>query len=109
MAISVERDHRREKRVERALRYATRLTAFASYAAALAVAYVLFAPLLWKDDAAGTATVAPPPEPRLTTVRRGDTLGLVAARNGISVARLLALNPELQPLGLEPRQRLRVS
>ncbi|HYY76676.1 MAG TPA: LysM domain-containing protein [Gaiellaceae bacterium] len=108
MAISVGRAHRRNEWGEQGLRYATRLTAFCAYAAAVAFAYVLFAPLLWSDDAAGTATVAPPPEPQLTTVRRGDTLASVAARNGISVARLLALNPDLEPLGLEPRQKLRV-
>jgi LysM repeat protein len=109
MAISVGRVQRQNEGTEQGLRYATRMTALAAYAAAVAVAYVLLAPLLWSDGAAGTATVAPPPEPRLITVQQGDTLAGVAARNGISVARLLALNPDLQPLGLEPRQRLRIT
>jgi hypothetical protein len=108
MAISVGRVPERHERTERAFRFVTRLAAFAAYAAAVAVAFALFAPAFRSDGAAGTAPAARPPPPELTTVRRGETLELVAARNGISVARLLALNPELEPLGLEPRQKLRV-
>ncbi|MGH3114421.1 MAG: hypothetical protein ACRDOP_13250 [Gaiellaceae bacterium] len=59
MAISVGRVHRRTARAEQALRYGARLTAFVAYATAVAVAYVLFAPLLRSDGAAGT-TLTPP-------------------------------------------------
>ncbi len=107
MAVSVGRVQRRTARVERALRYGARLTAVVAYASAVAVAYVLFAPLLRGDVDSGTS-LAPPPDPRLTVVRQGETLADVAARHGISVARLLALNPDLRPLGLEPYRTLRV-
>ncbi|MGH3006915.1 MAG: LysM peptidoglycan-binding domain-containing protein [Gaiellaceae bacterium] len=106
MAITVERVPHRQERAEQVLRYGTRLVAGAAYGAAVAGAVVLFAPL-FRSEPARTVTFTPP-EPELTTVRRGETLDLVAARNGISVARLLALNPDVQPLGLEPRQKLRV-
>lgn len=108
MAISVGRMPHRHDRAEQLPRYGTRLAAAGAYGAAVAVAFVLFAPLLARGESAGTVTVTPPPKPQLTTVRRGETLAAVAARNGISVGRLLALNPDVQPLGLEPRQKLRV-
>jgi LysM repeat protein len=107
MAITVERVPQRQERAEQVLRYGTRLVAATAYGAAVAVAILLFAPL-FRSEPGRTVTFTPPDPAVLTTVRRGETLDVVAARNGISVARLLALNPDVQPLGLEPRQKLRV-
>lgn len=107
MAISAGSLDQRDDRAEAVFRIGARLAAFAAYAAAVAVAITLFAPLLRSDGAAGAPTSSAPPAEH-TRVRAGETLAVVAARNGISVGRLLALNPDVQPLALEPRQKLRV-
>ena len=41
-------------------------------------------------------------------VRPGDTFMEIAARTGVSVARLQALNPDVDPLSLVPGQRLKL-
>jgi LysM repeat protein len=41
-------------------------------------------------------------------VRAGDTLAAVAARTGVPTARLIALNPSLQPTALFIGQRIRL-
>lgn len=109
MAISVGRLRQRDVvRTRQLERYGVRLAALVAYAGAVALALVLLAPVLFRGDSA-PATPPPPFHPaEADTVRRGDTLDLLAARNGISVARLLTLNPELTPFGLEPRTRVRV-
>ena len=44
----------------------------------------------------------------LVVVETGDTLGSIAARQRTSVARLLALNPGIEPTALHVGQRVRV-
>ena len=53
----------------------------------------------------------PPARPvrkRLYVIRSGDTLGAVAARYGTTVARLLALNPGLEPTALRIGRKIRI-
>jgi LysM repeat protein len=45
---------------------------------------------------------------RFYTVRAGDILSRVAERTDVSVGRILALNPHLDPNALRPGQRLRL-
>jgi LysM repeat protein len=45
---------------------------------------------------------------RFYTVQRGDTFGSIAAKAGTSVARLVQLNPGVNPNSLQVGQRLRV-
>jgi LysM repeat protein len=45
---------------------------------------------------------------RYATVRNGDTFATVAARNGVSEARVAALNPGVDPSALVVGQGLRV-
>ena len=52
-----------------------------------------------------TQTVA---KPRLYTVRPGDTLASIAAKTGVRAARLLTLNPNLQPTSLFIGERIRL-
>lgn len=86
--------------------YGARIAAFAGYAAALLTGVALVGPVLGGDEA---SVVSPSPaEPQLVQARSGDTLASLAAGGGVSVARLLALNPELGPLGPEPGQTVRV-
>jgi lipoprotein NlpD len=75
-----------------------------------------------RGGAAGPAgTVGPVTPPTGTTgsvrvtvggvyvrVRKGDTLGSIAARAGTSVARLERLNPGVSPTALQVGQRIRV-
>lgn len=108
MAISVGRLTEHDlAHAERLERYAVRITAFAAYAAAVAVALVLLAPLLFSSGPAPAARHTPAPAVTVT-VQRGESLELVAARNGVSVTRVLALNPELDPFVLEPGTRIRI-
>jgi LysM repeat protein len=79
-------------------------------AAATVIAVVLSAP----DQAghgrgharASHAMVRRPPP--YWIVRSGDTLGEIAARTGVSVAQLQAFNPDVDPLGLAPGERLKL-
>jgi hypothetical protein len=45
---------------------------------------------------------------RYWVVRAGDTLAAVAARTGVPMARLLELNPKLQPTALFIGQKIRI-
>ena len=58
------------------------------------------------------APVAPPPQPetptRVYVVRSGDTLATIAEANGTTVARLLELNPGIDPVALTVGSRIRV-
>jgi LysM repeat protein len=70
-------------------------------------------------DAPTTATptsTLPPPtttakstKKRFYRVKSGDTLESIAAKFDTTVADLLTLNPDVDPLALSPRQRIRVS
>lgn len=69
-------------------------------------------------DTATTATptiTLPPPttttsaKKRFYRVKRGDTLESIAAKFNTTVDDLLTLNPDVDPLALSPRQRIRVS
>lgn len=42
------------------------------------------------------------------TVKTGDTLGAIAEKTGVSVERLLVLNPELDPQALVAGQRIKL-
>ena len=108
MAISVGRGHSDVVRVDRLERYGARCAAVAGYAAAVVLAFVLLAPVLFRGDPAPAGRASAPPPAKTDVVWQGDTLDVIAARNGISVARLLVLNPSLGPFDLELRPRVRV-
>jgi LysM repeat protein len=52
------------------------------------------------------APSAPRPRGKTYTVKTGDTLGLIAERTGVSVERLLELNPDLDPQALVAGQKI---
>ncbi len=54
-------------------------------------------------------TDATPGKKKFYRVKTGDTLEAIAAKFETSVQVLLNLNPDVDPLALEPGQRLRVS
>ena len=82
-----------------ALRQGTRLVAVASYAVAVAVAFILLSPVLPGRGSDATAVVPAAPQPVQYTVAPGETYAAIAAAHGISLAQLFALNPDLTPLG----------
>jgi LysM repeat protein len=61
-----------------------------------------------------TSTSEPPPRPAAPSgpptvvVRQGDTLEAIAAASGTTVAELRRLNPRLDPVRLQPGQKVRV-
>lgn len=105
MVIPVGRP-RFEAREDRLPLYGARTAAVAGYAAALLTGVALVGPAL--TDGEAPAGAPSPPEPQLVQARSGDTLASLAAGSGVSVARLLALNPDLGLLGPEPGQTVRV-
>ena len=52
---------------------------------------------------------ARPQRARVYVVRVGDVLGAIAQRTGVSVARILRLNPGIDPEALHPGQKLKLS
>lgn len=82
-----------------ALRQGTRFVAIATYAGAVAVAFVLLSPILPSRGSEAVA-VAPPSglQPVLYTAKPGDTVTGIAASQGISLAQLFVLNRDLTPL-----------
>jgi LysM repeat protein len=81
-----------------ALRQATRFVAIASYTVAVTVAFVLLSPVLPGRGSEAVAVVPAGPQPVVYTLRPGDTLDGIAASQGISLAQLFAMNPDLTPL-----------
>ena len=54
-------------------------------------------------------TPSTPAKKRFYRVKRGDTLETIAAKFNTTVDDLLTLNPNVDPLALSPRQKIRVS
>lgn len=100
MAISVGRP-RIDPSGERLPLYGARATAFAGYVAAVSVAVALVGSALRGGSDAAPAQLDLP-EAHVVDARAGDSLAALAAREGVSVARVLALNPEAGFLRLEP-------
>jgi LysM repeat protein len=86
----------------------------AAFLLAVTIAVALVRPMLRSDSpkpqpsAAVSATkpAAKPPPRRIYVVRAGDTLASIASRNNITVARLLELNPKVQPTALFIGQKI---
>jgi LysM repeat protein len=109
-------DHRRRQSPARLL------APVALLACAVALATVVFSSsAVDGDDSGGTATTertttnAPAQTGRQAqrrrrnyTVQAGDTLGAIAEQTGVSVERLLVLNPELDPQALVAGQRIKL-
>ena len=64
-------------------------------------------PVTSPTTATGTSTTSS--KRRFYRVKRGDTLESIAAKFSTTVDDLLTLNPNVDPLALSPRQRIRVS
>jgi hypothetical protein len=97
---------RRNDRLTELLRRGTRFAALGFYLVALVVAIALVKPA-FRDVKAPAA----PPEPvqvQRDTIRKGETVASFAARHGLELGDLLALNPRIDSLSLPPGTKLRV-
>ena len=90
------------------LRRAARLVAVACYVTAVIVALLLVRPA-FHDVHAPTTVVPPAPvAQQMDTLRKGETVATFAARHGLELGDLLALNPSIDSLILEPGTKLRI-
>ncbi len=102
-------------------RWAARLLAPAAFLAGVTVAVVLVRAGFGAGDEEPATTAAvltsaptttakkPKPKPAVyATVESGDTLDQIAIDHDTTVARILELNPELDPNGLQVGQKVRV-
>jgi LysM repeat protein len=55
-----------------------------------------------------TTPAAAAAQPKVYVVRAGDTLASIAGKTGVGTARLLTLNPKLQPTSLFLGERIRL-
>ena len=89
------------------LKQGTRVAALGSYVVALLVAVVLVRPAFEE-----TPTPSVPPSsssaPLTDALRKGETVATFAARHGLALGDLLALNPKLDTLSLEQGTELRI-
>jgi hypothetical protein len=92
--------HPREREqdvLDAVVRNAARALAVAAYAAALVIAFIIFAPVVF-DGSEATADITPGPATVTYRTRAGDTPATIASRSAIPLAELYALNPGLQAL-----------
>jgi LysM repeat protein len=60
------------------------------------------------SSATTTTAAAKPQQPAFYVVKAGDSLSAIAARTGVSVGTIEALNPRINPNVLQAGQRLRL-
>lgn len=92
--------------LEALFRRGTRLTVVALYVTAAVVGLLLVRPAF--HDEAGPV-VAPPQTvvPQVDKIRKGESVATFAARHGLDLGELLALNPRVDSLSLPPGTKLR--
>jgi hypothetical protein len=105
---AIEPAVRNAERLTDLLRHGTRAVVVACYATAVIVAIVLARPA-FRDVQAPTAVVPAAPVVQQTdTLRKGETVATFAARHGLELGDLLALNPSIDSLTLKAGTKLRV-
>jgi LysM domain-containing protein len=97
---------RSTERVETLLRLGTRIAVVAFYVAALVVALLLVRPAF--RDVAAPAVAPKPAPPRIDVVLKGESVATFAARHGLDLGEVLALNPSVNSLSLPAGTKLRI-
>jgi hypothetical protein len=92
--------------LEALLRQATRLAVATLYVAAVVVALLLVRPAFRNEPAPVVAPTPPAPQ-QVDKLRKGETVATFAARHGLGLGDLLALNPRINSLRLPPGTKLR--
>jgi hypothetical protein len=105
---TIEPGVRNAERLTDPLRHATRLAAAACYAAAVIVAVLLARPAFRDVQAPAPVVPAAPVVQQTDALRKGETVATFAARHGLELGDLLALNPSIDSLTLKAGTKLRV-
>jgi hypothetical protein len=93
--------------LEQLLRRSSRLGALAAYVTALAVGLVAVRPAFQHQPALPVVKPHPAP-PQVDAIRKGESVATFAARNGLDLGEILALNPKLDSLTLPAGTKLRI-
>ena len=100
---------RTTQRIDDLLHRTTRIAVVAFYFTALIVALMLVRPAFRDSPNVGAPVVSEPSASRQTDViRKHETVASFAARHGLELGDLLALNPRVNSLSLPPGTKLRV-
>ena len=97
---------RSTERLESLLRLGTRIVVVACYVTALVVALLLVRPAF--RDVAVPATAPEPAPPRTAAILKGESVSTFAARHGLDLGEILALNPSLNSLSVPAGTKLRI-
>jgi LysM repeat protein len=98
---------RRTASVADLLRQGTRFAAVALYASAVIVALMLVRPA-FRDTPAPALEPAAVQAPATDKIRKGESVATFAARHGLDLGDLLALNPRVDSLALRSGTELRI-
>jgi hypothetical protein len=99
---------RRTADLDAFLRQGTRLVVVALYVTAFVVAVVLVRPAFRDTPAPALAPAAAAPVQTMDKIRKGESVSTFAARHGLGLGDLLALNPRVDSLALRAGTRLRI-
>jgi len=103
---AIEPGLRSTERLETLLRRGTRIAVVAFYVTALVVALLLVRPAFRN---VATPAVAPKPAPpRTAVILKGESVATFAARYGLDLGEVLALNPRVNSLSLPAGTKLRI-
>ena len=80
----------------------------AAYCVAILVALLLVQPA-FRDAPASATEPSAPVAPLTDELRRGESVATFAARHGLDLGELLALNPKVDSLSLRPGTKLRIA
>jgi hypothetical protein len=98
---------RRNADVDTLLRQGARFAAIALYVTALVVALALVQPA-FRDTPAPALAPVTAPVPTMDKIRKGESVATFAARHGLGLGDLLALNPRVDSLALRAGTQLRI-
>jgi LysM repeat protein len=97
---------RSTERLETLLRQGIRIAVVVFYVTAVVVALLLVRPA-FRDVAVAVVTPKPAP-PQTDVIRKRESVATFAARHGLDLGELLALNPKVNSLSLPAGTKLRV-
>jgi hypothetical protein len=103
---AIEPGLRSTERLETLLRCGTRIAVVFFYVTALVVALLLVRPAF--RDVATPAVAPEPAPPRTDLVLKGESVATFAARHGLDLGEVLALNPSVNSLSLPAGTKLRI-
>jgi hypothetical protein len=98
----------RSRDLEGLIRRGMRLAAVACYCAAILVAFLLVRPAFREAPAPVVEPVQQQLAPTTDKIRKGESVATFAARHGLELGDLLALNPKIDSLSLRPGTELRI-